>query len=93
MFIIVGAPYTLRLLHSKGIKTFDDIINESYDSIEDPEERLLSIVNSIENFCKLDLIDIKKYYINNCDKFSHNWHILKNLAQVEANQIIQGLNV
>lgn len=89
MFIIVGAPYTLELLHSKGIKTFDDIIDESYDRIVDPEKRFFSIINSIENFCALDLMEIKQYYNNNCDKFSHNWHTLKNLPRQEIQQFIK----
>jgi hypothetical protein len=88
MFIVVGAPYTLKMLHSKGFVTFDDIIDESYDSIEDPEERFLSIVRSIEKFCALELSEVKKYYDNNCNKFNHNWHTLKNLKQLEIQQFI-----
>ncbi len=90
MFIIVGAPYSLALLHSKGFKTFDDIIDESYDRIEDAEQRFKSIVNSIEKFCALDLAQIKKYYNDNREKFSHNWHTLKNLPWAEVQKIFQG---
>lgn len=90
MFILVSSAHTLKLLHSKGFVTFDDIIDESYDSIENAEERFLSIVNSIEQFCMLDITEIKKYYIHNSWKFDHNWRTLKNLKQLEIQQFKQG---
>jgi hypothetical protein len=90
MFIIVGAPHVLKLLHSKGFVTFNDIIDESYDSIADPEKRFLAIINSVEKFCALDLNEVKKYYKTNSNKFDHNWHTLKNLKQLEIKQFTQG---
>jgi hypothetical protein len=83
MFIIVGPPGMLKVLHSLGIETFGDIINESYDDIIDAEERFLSIIDSIEQFCEISLEEIKEYYNNNRRKFDHNWHVMKNLANSE----------
>ena len=39
-FIIVGQRHSLRTLRDQGYKTFDPWINESYDSIADPKDRL-----------------------------------------------------
>lgn len=83
MFVIVGAAHTLELLHRKGIVTFDNILDESYDSIEDPEARFLAVVNTIENFCTLDLGTIQQYYQDNRWRFDQNWHTLKNLSAQE----------
>ena len=91
MFIVVGAPHTLKLLHSKGFVTFDDIINESYDSIENAEDRFLAIVNAVEKFCTLSIDEIKNYYRENQWKFDQNWRILKQLKQLEINQFKKGL--
>ena len=90
MFIVVGPPYVLKLLHSKGFITFNDIIDESYDSINNPEERFLAIINSVEKFCAHDLDEVKKYYETNANKFDHNWRTLKNLKQLEIQQFTQG---
>jgi hypothetical protein len=49
-FIVVGAAYTLKLLQTLGFKTFPNIINESYDNIQDPEQRLIAVVEEINNF-------------------------------------------
>jgi hypothetical protein len=44
-FILAGTHGSLKYLRSYGFKTFDAIWNESYDSIEDPEERLICIAD------------------------------------------------
>ena len=89
MFIIVGPAHSLKLLHSRGFKTFGDIIDESYDTIENPEERFLAVVDEIERFCKLDLDQIKTYYNNNSSKFDHNWRTMKQLSQDELEKFTQ----
>jgi len=92
MFIIFGATGSLKLLHSRGILTFGDIIDESYDTIENPEERFLAAVDSVEKFCQLDLDTIKTYYKNNSWKFDHNWQTMKNLLQAELQKFEQENN-
>lgn len=42
-FILAGTHGSLEYLRSYGFKTFSDIWNESYDLIQDSEERLISI--------------------------------------------------
>jgi hypothetical protein len=44
-FILAGTHGSLEYLHSYGFKTFDHIWDESYDLIEDPEERLIRIAD------------------------------------------------
>lgn len=58
-FIIHGNPGTLSCLKDNGFKTFDKLFDERYDNIEDPFERLVAIVDEIENFdaTKLELIE------------------------------------
>jgi hypothetical protein len=44
-FILTGTPGSLEYLRSYGFITFSDIWDESYDLIEDPEERLIRITD------------------------------------------------
>ena len=53
-FILSSAPNTLQYLHKLGYKTFDPIIDESYDAIESNKERMVAIVDQIEKLCKMD---------------------------------------
>jgi hypothetical protein len=42
-FIIVSTPFVLRALRYSGYKTFGDYIDESYDTIQDPDDRLRAV--------------------------------------------------
>jgi hypothetical protein len=52
-FVIVGHPGTLRILRSFGYQTFHPWINEEYDEISNPAERLEKIVSEVERLNNL----------------------------------------
>ena len=62
MFIIIGAPYTLALLKKDGFLSWGDIVNESYDQIEDPEKRFFAVTDAIKEFCALKDIPLLTEY-------------------------------
>tara|TARA_R110001592_G_scaffold43527_3_gene140982 strand:+ start:8830 stop:10041 length:1212 start_codon:yes stop_codon:yes gene_type:complete len=52
-FIIVGNPYSLKLLESLGYQTFTDVIRETYDLEEDHKERMSSLLKMSFDLCNL----------------------------------------
>lgn len=52
-FIVFSTPFFLKEFRKLGYKTFSPYIDESYDTIEDDNERLNAIVNEIERLCEL----------------------------------------
>jgi len=44
-FVLAGTHGSLEYLHSYGFKTFGEIWDESYDTIQDPQERLCAVVD------------------------------------------------
>lgn len=52
-FMLVGAPGNLAYLRSYGFKTFDGIIDESYDTILDNETRVEAVVAQIKWYTNL----------------------------------------
>jgi hypothetical protein len=49
LFIVISGQHYLKNLQTLGFKTFDTIIDESYDSVEDPETRwTMAIDQAIE---------------------------------------------
>lgn len=54
-FILAGAPGNLAYFQSYGFKTFSPWIDESYDDIIDPDQRLHCIVCEIERICSLPI--------------------------------------
>lgn len=53
-FMLAGPPGSLEYLRSYGFKTFEPLINESYDSIHDPLQRLQAIVDEMQRIADLD---------------------------------------
>jgi len=56
-FMLVAAPGNLAYLKSYGFKTFDSIIDESYDSITDNTDRINHITAQLNWYCNLSIKD------------------------------------
>lgn len=52
-FLCANSPYSLKGLQDYGYKTFGKIFNESYDSIDNNEERILYLIDEIERLCSI----------------------------------------
>ena len=52
-FIFLGQPNSCKELRNLGFKTFESHIDESYDSIQNPEQRLIAVSNEIHRLSKL----------------------------------------
>jgi hypothetical protein len=53
-FLVYGIPNILGMLRENGFRTFHGIIDESYDTIQDENERRLAIIKEIDRLNKLD---------------------------------------
>jgi hypothetical protein len=52
-FMLLAAPGNLAYLKSYGFKTFDSVIDESYDLIQDNDLRTQAVVNQLHWYCTL----------------------------------------
>ena len=52
-FMLLAAPGNLAYLKSYGFRTFDGIIDESYDNIQDPDLRIETVVRQLRWYCNL----------------------------------------
>ena len=52
-FMLVASPGNLAYLKSYGFKTFDSVINESYDLIQDNDARIEAVVKQLYWYCNL----------------------------------------
>ncbi len=75
-FIYLGPPHSLKYLRSLGFKTWAHVIDESYDGIENPAERLYAVTKSINKFLSNPINDIKQLYIENLDIINHNRNLV-----------------
>ncbi len=75
-FIYLGPPHSLKYLRSLGFKTWSHIIDESYDSIENPAERLFALTHSLNIFLSKPLEEIQHLYIENIELINHNRNLV-----------------
>jgi len=52
-FMLLSAPGNLAYLKSYGFKTFDSVIDESYDTIQDNDLRTEAVVRQLHWYCNL----------------------------------------
>ena len=52
-FMLLAAPGNLAYLKSYGFKTFDSVIDESYDTIQDNDRRTEAVVEQLHWYCNL----------------------------------------
>lgn len=62
MFLYIGPAGTLDYLKNQGYQTFGDFIDESYDNIQDPYQRLVAANKSLLSFLSKSIEEIEEIY-------------------------------
>ena len=76
LFAYLGPVHSLRHLKSLGYITFDSIIDESYDDMEDNAQRLFKFTESITTFLQQPLETISLAYQKCIPILQHNKNLL-----------------
>lgn len=76
-YMVVGAPGILKYLRSQGFETYDNLFDESYDEIEDLDQRLDIFEQNIRNFEK------RPYDQLTIDKAVHNQQLFYNIERIK----------
>lgn len=80
-FILVGPKGTLAHLKELGYKTFSDYWDESYDDIEDPIERLDTIVNLCDSINNWSAKEKRIFFYKSMKETTHNYNLLESIAK------------
>lgn len=75
-FLIVGMPGFLKSLRDMGYKTFHPYINESYDEIENEQDRLLAVMDEVERLSNMSAEESQIWLNNIQDIANHNYERL-----------------
>jgi len=92
MFLLVGAPHTLEFIKTKGFKTFKPFIDETYDTIVDPFDRMQVLLQEIDRLVKLPIDSIRKALLQYADVLESNFQTVMNLESVETKKIVKRLS-
>jgi hypothetical protein len=71
-FVLVAAPNNLQYLRNYGFQTFGDWWDESYDSIEDNDQRLDAIAKIIQDLCRRPMNQIREILQDMQSVLNHN---------------------
>jgi hypothetical protein len=65
-FIVASTPGFLANLHKLGFKTFGHVIDETYDTIPNAQDRMNRIVDIVADLCRQDLASFLEECYNVC---------------------------
>ena len=75
-FIMIGPCGNLQHLRNRGYKTFNCIIDESYDDIQDPNARLEAVMRLVLELNKKSLKELKDTVYEIKDILIHNYSLM-----------------
>lgn len=90
-FLIFAKPNVLKYLKALGYKTYDSLVDESYDDIIDWQERAQFIANELAKFCKLSDADKDAWYAEASKIAEYNYNFLmddNNVPRVYYNRLV-----
>jgi hypothetical protein len=83
-FVLLGCVGNLKYLKSYGFKTFDSWWDESYDSIEDPVERIQAVVKIIEEICNTSDQDLENMLRGMNHILEHNYNLFYSKSFIDS---------
>jgi hypothetical protein len=92
-FVVLGQPYVLNFLHQCGFKTFDPIIDEAYDTIENTSDRIRNITLVIEKFNNMPEQKLEDLMEQLKEITEENYQVLKSLTHANINPWFNNLGI
>jgi len=86
-FVVVGAPGSLAALRSLGYRTFDSVIDNSYDTIQDNTQRWLAVRSVIQQIQQ----DPHSLFEACVDDVIHNQHLFAASKYNRVNSLLERL--
>ncbi len=83
--IYVSSHGTLTHLEKFGFKTFNGIIDESYDKIKEWTKRSKTLEDEIKRLSELPIEELHHHYINNLEVLVHNRKVCEKLVKSGRN--------
>ena len=78
--IYLGSPRSIQWFKKWGFDVFDDVVDHSYDLIEDPSERILRAID--DNIHLLDgSVDLDKLWEDREERFNQNCVVADNIQE------------
>jgi hypothetical protein len=84
-FIAATTAHTLAHLNNVGFKTFPDLVDEGYDTVDEPIERLVRIFAQIDRLGALSQAEARERYFACLPTLEHNrQHLLDGRHELDG---------
>ena len=83
-FIVLAPAGYLTYLRKLGLKTFDGIIDETYDTITDHEQRMKAIVQEINIFCNYSITEKREKWALLNEIARHNFKVFASKSYINS---------
>ena len=92
-FILAAAPGNLAYLRSYGFRTFSEFIDESYDDIQDPDQRMDRIADIVSDMSNRPLTELQKMLDDMQPILDHNKrHFFTGFRETIVNELVDNFN-
>ena len=88
-FIYVGEPFALADLRARGYRTFAPLIDESYDEITDPVQRMTAALAEVDRLARLPAEQLHELFLQLWPRLQHNYLHLVDGGPYEAQRILE----
>jgi hypothetical protein len=88
-FVIFGTPHSLATLRRLGYRTYDQYIDNSYDTVTDNTERFIKLISTVNKLSKQDL---HAWYQQLADDARYNQELFVGSKYLRLEQLAANLN-
>ena len=78
-FIVVGIPNMLDIAKDLGFKTFNPIIDESYNNIENDNDRFFKILSVIDDLMSKSMEELHEIYVESLPTIIYNQNVVRDM--------------
>ena len=90
LFLIAGGPGSIQCLRDLGYRTFDHLIDHSYDTIANNTDRYIALRAEIE---RLNSLDLHELYISAIPDLIHNQQLFLAPKTDRLNSLLERLHL
>lgn len=91
-FMVMGCQGTLRHLRELGFKTFDGIIDESYDDIADTKLRFYTVLEMVKITARRPVSELHELHMTALPILQHNQQLFQTIQKSHIEKLVTDLN-
>jgi hypothetical protein len=87
-FVVFAGPGYLNNIRQLGFKTFPELCDESYDNIQNTEERFQAFLQRIQTINSMPMEHLRKIGIEMQPTFEHNRNLMLEKNKIQSNNLL-----